>query len=425
MALIVGPVAFVPVFIVISAIMWIIHAIISGIAGFRKKKNNKLTRLFGMLLGLIQGTLVAIVLLTPILGIATLAESSIETIRAKDELNETETQIIEFYDENIKEAIESTPVQLFAKLGGKFMYNSLATIKVDGTSVDMPNELETVFYIYSEVENIESDMTALTKEEQESVERIADLVANSKYFSPLLAGAVSGATSMLEEDMLEGMEEPIRSVMVDFLAVFKTTTQDTIKGDLDTLFDFMFLFINDGVFSAIDAPETEDTDVTDVLFKTDANGVTTIDKAIAILDSNERTKPIVTSLVKLTMVYAKETLLDSFDSTGLDAEEIDKIYEDVKGSVNEIVKIDPESFETEEEYKDAVATSVEKMAIDNGFVDQAEIDANREEIDKVFDEVSDHIMENYAGKEEISDAELLNVITQYYNSYVNKENPAP
>ena len=426
LALVIGPVAFVPVFVVVSAVMLIIHAILCGILGFRKKENTKFTRFLGMLLGLVQGVAVSVILLSPVLGLANLFSDTVETVRAKEDLSEAEQTIIEFYDENLNETFNSKTVRVFTDFGGKYIYSSLATIKLGGAKVDVTQEIDTVLSVYTDISSIKSDFTSLSQEEQAAVENIINTIGNSDYFAPLLATLVNNSASIIGDELLSDAEEPTKSVMVDLIDVFKNATRDTVREDVETVCDFLFLLINDGVFEATNAPEgSETTDIATVLLKADESGATTVDKAIAILDKNPRTQVIVESLVKITLVYAKETLLETFDSTGLSAEEIDKIYTDVKGSINEIVEIKADDYSTKEEYKAAVADSVEKMAIDNGFISEAELSENREKADEVFAEVSEHITENFGGKESVSDAELMNIIIEYYNSYNNKELPLP
>ncbi len=429
LALVIGPVVFVPAFIVISAVMWIVHAILSGIFGFRKKKNNKLTRLFGMLLGFVQGVAVSVLLLSPVLGIANTFSGTVETIRSKDNISESEQKIVDFYDVNLKETFDSAPVKFFTEIGGKYIYNSLANIKVGGNNVDMIGEIDTVLFVYTEASNIKSDLTSLTPAEQESIGKIIDAIDSSNYFAPILVNVVNSSTSVLEDAIASDMQEPTKSLVLELLGVFKNATRETVREDFETITDFLFLFINEGVFDVANGPSdpesAEDTDIAKLLLKTDASGKTTIDRAVEILDKNVRTKGLINSLVKLSVVYAKESLLDSFESTGLSDEEVDRIYGEVKGSIEEIAELKSENYESDEAYKNAVASSVEKMAVENGFITELEISENREKMDEVFGEVSEHIIENIGGKEEISDAELVNIIVQYYNSYINKENPAP
>jgi hypothetical protein len=427
LGLIIGPVLFVPVFIVISAVMLIIHAIICGIAGFRKKENTKGTRLLGMLLGFVQGVLVTVVLLVPILGIANTVSGAVETIRANPTKTEADVELLEMYDTDLKDIIENPAVKILGSLGGNATYKALASVKVEDNKVNMVEQIDTVLVVYNEIGTLSSlEFTNLTADQQASIRTLIDTLGNSNYFAPLLSGVVKSAATALEDDVSAEMEEPIKTLMVDIFAIFKTSSPETLKSDLNTFCDFFFYLTNRGVLSAASGeptgPNGEAPDIMDVLFKTDeSNGKTTIDNAIAILDSNVRTQPIISSLVKISVAYAKESLKDSAGSVegvpGLESADIEQIYEDVKQGINEIVQINPDSYATEEEYKSAVSSSVENFVVNNGFVDQAEIDANREEMEEIFDVVSDHIIENFGGQTEVSDAELISVVLQYYNSY--------
>ncbi len=427
LALLVGPIVFVPVFIVISALMLIVHAIVSGVLGFRKKENTKTTRLLGMALGFVQGALVAVILLVPILGLANTVSGAVDTIREKTEKSDAEIELIEMYDEDLKDIIENPMVKVLGSLGGNLTYKSLATVKVEDNRVKMVEQIDTVLVVYNEIDTLSSlEFTNLTPEQQSSIRALIDAVGDSNYFAPLLSNLVRGLATSLEDDLAAEMEEPIKTLMVDVMAIFKTSSQDTLKSDLSTFCDFFFYLTNRGVLSAAsgepEVPGGESPDIMDVLFKTDdSNGKTTIDNAITILDSNPRTQPIITSLVKISVAYAKESLKD--DASGslpeLEGADIDAIYEDVKAGINEIVQMDRNNYATEEEYKSAVSSSVESFVVNNGFIDQAEIDENREEMEEIFAEVSDHIIENFGGQTEVSDAELISVVLEYYNSYSN------
>ncbi len=423
LALLVGPIVFIPVFIIVSAIMLIVHAIVCGVVGFRKKENTKATRLLGMALGFVQGVLVSIVLLVPILGLASTVSGAVDTIRANENKSEADVELINMYDTDLKDIVENPMVKTLGKLGGNLMYKMLATVKVEDNKVKMVDQIDTVLVVYGELDTLSSlEFTNLTPEQQASITALIDVVGDSNYFAPLLSKLVSSVATMVEGDMIAEMEEPIKTLMVDILAIFKTSSQENIKSDLKTFCDFFFHLTNEGVLNAAmgsEDPNAESPDIMEVLFKTNANGKSTIDNAITILDSNPRTQPIITSLVKISVAYAKESLNSSAGEgiPELEGADIDKIYEDVKTAVNDIVKMDREQYASEEEYKSAVSASVESLVVNNGFIEQSEIDANREEMEEIFFEVSDHIISNFEGQEEVSDAELISVILQYYNSY--------
>ena len=423
LALLVGPILFVPIFIVVSAIMLIVHAIVSGILGFRKKENTKGTRLLGMALGFAQGILVSIVLLVPILGLANTVSGAVDTIRDKSVKSEAETELLELYDKDLKDIVEHPMIKTLGALGGNLTYKSLATVKVEDNRVKMVDQIDTVLVVYNEIDNLSSlEITNLTVEQQTSIKNIVSVVGDSNYFAPLLSNLVKGLATSLEGEITAEMEEPVKTLIVDVLGIFKTSSQENLKSDLDTVFDFIFYLTNRGVLSAAtgsDLSDVESDDIMAVLFKMDEQyGKTTIDRAIEILDTNERTRVIITSLVKISVAYAKESLKnETGDLPAIEGVEIDAIYEDVKAGINEIVQIDRNSYASEEEYKSAVSSSVEDFVVNNGFIDQAEIDENREEMEEVFAEVSEHIIANFGGQTEVSDAELISVVLQYYNSY--------
>ena len=203
LALIVGPVLFVPVFIIVSAIMLIVHAILSGILGFRKKENTKTTRLLGMALGFVQGVLVSIVLLVPILGLASTVSGAVDTIREKPTKSEAETELITMYDTDLKDIVENPVVKVLGSLGGNLTYKTLATIKVQDNSVKMVDEIDTVLMVYNEIDTLGSaEFTNLTAEQQASIKSMINTLGDSGYFAPLLSNLVKSVATMLEGDMV-------------------------------------------------------------------------------------------------------------------------------------------------------------------------------------------------------------------------------
>jgi hypothetical protein len=220
------------------------------------------------------------------------------------------------------------------------------------------------------------------------------------------------------------MEEPLKSLMIDILAVFESSDGVTIKEDLNTFCDLYFLLCNEGVLSVAmpgEGQEGDDDAVMDALMKEDANGKSTVDRAVVILDSNPRTKAMVSSLVKISIAYATDALKDAAAESGgaITTEQIEEVYNNVKAGINEVVKIDRNDYATHDEYKGAVSDSLENFVVDNGFVEESFIEEHREEVDEVLSVVSDHVIENFAGLEEVSDAQLIGVLFEYYTAYAN------
>ncbi len=426
LTLVVMPILFTVLFVVISALMLIVHAIISGILGFRKRHNNFFTRLLGMALGAVQGAFVAVVLLVPILGIASVASDSIETLRANETKTEAETNIIALYDNNVKEAVDSPVVTYLTKLGGGFMYKMIATAKVSGEDVVMTEQVDPVVSVYVAYSaNLAgADFKNLTPENKAAIKAIIAEIETSNYYSPLLAGLVRGlALTATESELLTGLEEPLKSTAISIISVFHTSDETNISLDLNTFCDLYFLLSDEGILAAMGEPAEgeEQPDIMTLLGNKDANGKTTLSRAITILSANDRTKPIVSSLTKLSL-----SILSS--STGTDgelppdvAEQVEEVYETVKSGLNEVVQVKREDYASDEEYKGAVSSTLENVLVESEILTSDFVAENREEIDKVLDVVADHVIENFADVEEVTDEHIVEIALEYYDAYMNGE----
>ncbi len=422
LALVIMPIVFTILFVVISALMLIVHAIISGILGFRKRNNNFFTRILGMALGAVQGAFVAIVLLVPILGIASTASASVETLRQNEVKNETEAQVIELYDNYVKEAIDSPVFTYLNNFGGNFMYRILATANVAGENVVMPEQLDPVVSAYLEYSAnlVGADFKNLTPENKQAIKAIIAEIEASNYYSPLLAGLVRGASLTLTEgEFLAELEEPIKSTAISIISIFHTADKYNISTDLNTFCDLYFLLSDEGILNAMGgAGEGEEQpDIMQLLSKKDENGKTTISRVIDVLSANDRTKPIVSSLTKLSIAIISSSAGDALPPDS--AEKVEEVYNTVKDGLNTVVQVKRDDYATEEEYKGAVSSSLENVLVDSSILSSEFIEENREEVDKVLDVVADHVIENFGDVEEVTDEHITEVILEYYEAYVN------
>ncbi len=412
LALVVMPLAFTVSFVIISALMLIVHAIVSGILGFRKKKNNAVTRLLGMALGAVQGAFVAIVIMLPVLGIANIASDAVDTIRANENQSELELQIIELYDNNVKEAVDSPTVSLMSKYGGDWLYKIISTATISGEDIEMSQQVDPVVKVYTEYAShlAGADFTALTEENKAAINAILMELEQSNYFSPLLASVVRGGSYMLNDsEFILEMEEPLKTSVMSIISIFNTSDKTNINTDLATIRDLYFLLSDTGVLKGM---TTEGTDILALLAEKGEDNKTPLSKAVDLLSENTRTKPIVGTLTKLsiTMVAGAEN-----------AEQMDAIYESVKSGINEIVSIKRNQFDSDEEYEDAISDTIENVAVENGILTPEFIEENREQVDEVLDVVSDFVAENFNDVEEFTDEMITDLIIEYYDAYINGE----
>ena len=142
------------------------------------------------------------------------------------------------------------------------------------------------------------------------------------------------------------------------LSIFETSGKENICTDIDTFLELLYLLSDEGVLGSMTGGEggegSEESDMVKILTKADANGKTVISRAIDILNANERTKFIVTSLTKITLSTMTQQM------GGITGEQAEQLYEEVKSGLTDVVNIKKDDYETEEEYKNAVLTAIEK-----------------------------------------------------------------
>ncbi len=418
-ALIAVPFIFVGVFMLASLVLYIVHGILCGVLGFRKKELNAPKRLLGLALGAVQGILVTAVVLVPVLGIARVASDSFETLRENENKSESEVEIIELYDENLKSSLDGPVVNVLNIFGGNLMYDILTSAKLDGENIKMSEQVAPVLSVYVEYSSnlADADFTALTEENKAAIKRIIAEIDDSEYFSPLLSGIMRGVSlTVAESEIVTEMEEPVKTLFATILDVFSSSDKTNIGTDLNTFCDLYFLLSDTGILKSLTAgdegAETQ-PDILTLLGTKDSEGKTALARAINILNSNDRTKPIVSTLTKLSIAMLGEAMSPEMQ------EGMEQVYDGVKDGLTQVVQVKKEDYATEEEYKGAVSDTLENVLIDNNILTDSFVEENREEVDEVLSAVTDHIVENYGDLDEVGDEQITEIIVEYYDAYIN------
>ena len=399
LGLFIAPIIFILVFVLVSALLWIVHAIGCGMLGLSHKKNNIATRLTGLALGAVQGAFVGVVMLVPVISLCNMMEATVNEIGEPND--ETETAIIEFYDENVRDVVESPLISLASKCGGNALSAKLATVKVNGEERDVRDALPTAISIYSAITKLaETDYTNFDEDAKNDIREIIDLIGEDKTISSLMAAVISGmAHSLAEGDIPIESEEPFTSLLNSLFAVLETTTADDVSEDLTTITNVLFILSDAGVL------ELDSEDAVDLLTAKDENGNTIVDKVITELNSNERTKVLVTQLTKVTISLMMNATTENSSSEI----NIDEHYDEMKNGMNSIVTLKKDEFETEEEYHEAVVENLSTTLTNSGI----------ELEDDVIDSMATYIAENHGEKEEeLSDEEFNDILLNYYDAYL-------
>ena len=89
--------------------------------------------------------------------------------------------------------------------------------------------------------------------------------------------------------------------------------------------------------------------------------------------------------------------------------------DNVKGSLNDVIAMDKDAYETEEEYKAAVSNTI------GTTLDECHIALEPEQLDIV----TDYVIQEFEGKEEVTDEDMVNFMSQYYDAYASGELEVP
>lgn len=416
MALIVLPICFVLCFLIVKLVMLIPHAILSGIFGFTRRRNNAITRLLGFVLGTAQGVVVAALIIAPMAG--ALAEVEAIAIEMQAEAPEDESTIAftSFYDTNIRPAAEDKIVATVAKCGGRTLYNKLATVKIGDVEYEMVSTIkEPASKITVSVGSLKGwDWKKPTPENEAAIEDIIGAICESDYAAHLVVNLCAYASEVYEDsDFTAELEQPLADVVEAAFDTLALINQDSLEADLTSLSEAYFILARENVIYAVEYGDTDA--ITDALTKecTDENGnkTTVVKSVISTLNSNEHTAPLVTTLAKISVSTMAQQM-------GM-GEDMHQLYEDVRGGLFNTLSISKED-KTEEEYKAEVSTSLDTILKDNGI----ELDT------EIVDGMASYIYDNYdqlnmAGLEEgteLSEQKMNDVIFSYFDAYMEYMN---
>lgn len=425
---------------IIFFIIYIVAAIIIGSARATVIKFCKIPRrvdtagkTVGGVLGALEGVLVMAIMLLPVTAMLRLGVPIIEKVDIQDEtISQVRDGVVDVY--------ESPAIRLVSFAGGDFLANELSTVKLENSKINLTNEINVGFDIaYQMIGFMEDGGESITPEKEESLRKALDLLEKSDYLPILLSGAMNIVADKLDEFMPDSGDDADVNVAVEKLSAelggfLRTSTADTVVADIKTFLDLYLLLGSDGTLDKIsNNPE----DAFASMIEKDDNGKTLISKMIDTLSSNERTKPIISTLNELSV----SLMLNEMGVTGDTAQ----VYDELKTGINNVIKVDRDSFETEDEYKEELKTEIKGTVtttlgnIIDGKIGDKEININISEEDKNNlqeikdkiengDEDSDKIMTEVADKVdeflrqnpeiatggELDDAEILDFITSNF-----------
>lgn len=412
------PVIFIASFYILKVLFLIVYLILVAILGFGgRKKRSVLGTLLGGLAGAVQGALIAAVVLMPVAGFCGMAADMKESLTSSDKPQETVDTVEGFYRDYLDELIESPTISAIRTFGGDYVFGEIAKVTVAGEEVDMRRQAKSVVEIYVDgIPLAGMEWTALSEYNKGAFVAILEDVDNDDYTAATVAGLLRGISKAIKSGTYEiSVEEPFDSFMYDFLSVFETSDADNLTGDLGTFLNVYFILSDSGVLAVYATPSDGSGalgDVKDLLIAKDGSGKMVIQNISDELELNPRTKHISVSLAKLSLKLIAEAV-DNALPPDVDA---DAVYSNVKNGITNILADVNDDSVTAEEKKENVKASLSATLIDSGVTTESKpID------DDIMDSVAEYIIENFSGKEELTDTDINNTILSYYDAYAKQQ----
>lgn len=414
MAIIINTVVAPLIFAILFAIVGVVGKVVTSVLCFFVPKGQTLTyKLIGIVGGVVEGAIIACVVLLPLVGWVNIAGSAVDVVRENADADDpAATEIVEFYDEYVEPLEKHAIFQMVGGLGGNDMLEDLATVEINGEERDLREQLTVALKLGYDVSKLSgADFLNLTPENKDTILAIIDDCDTSLIISKLTCGVVNGMASAIEDGIIPiKIDEPYHSILMEAVSILgsEKTNEATLKENLTTFANVYFLLSDEGVLAVFEKTEdgatTNEDALTEALTKKDENGNTVLNNVIDILDENENTRTLIPLVAKLAVsVIVPEGAEDA--------------YENVKEGFGELVQID--TNRAEEEVKTDVENALEGVVEDFGLsVGGEDGIITDEQLDEIAGIVTEELMNGNlnipVGEDgKVSDADLINLLLQY------------
>ena len=290
-----APFLFLLSYMIFKIVSWIVYKIFAVILGVKGPKICG--RLLGALAGVLCGLVGLVVFATPVFGYMTLAN---------DVWHQISPQTQEEQEPNMLEQMLETPVAKEAyELVGKHVFALLTTVDFEEDTISLEEETGAVINIWNDFSVLSgSSAEQYGDKEAQAMKQMVQDVGSSKIVSAVVVYFISDASeAWLNGEQVLGMSKPdmgedVQGIADAFLAVFSTTSTETLVQDLGTFADAFGVLVEEGVF-------TMGEDNADFVNKLVSGGA--VEKLYAVLDANPRMLPVKTAIrdtgVRVMMSY--------------------------------------------------------------------------------------------------------------------------
>lgn len=216
-------------------------------------RNNKL---FGGIVGAVCAILITTILLSPVLGILSVAKTAMKMAERADSKIWEKARIPEEELDAFRACTNDLPANLLYEMGGKYIYHAVAKTNIYGENAYVLNELETVegmledfLGIYKIIRNPKN----ATEENFEQIDGLKEGIHELKICHGVLgehfaycAGAWLDG-KMYFEIRKPSMHKIIEPVFDEVLRVCAETDENTVKQNIETLLNMYKLVLESGI----------------------------------------------------------------------------------------------------------------------------------------------------------------------------------
>ena len=407
-AVLLAPILFLVVYAVVRFITFIVQLIIRKAAHIGKPANIG-ERFAGLLLGGVEAIIVASITILPATSIVSFADEIITTIDSGTEAKEGFDEFKEGYDKYIVPCVINNPALWLANnTANNTIVDTISKVPAgSGESENLREEfMDLIEIIFVEIPGLKDvDFVQPDEEEKALIENLINRIADNDIIAAILSGAISTTATITDPAKLGlDLEPPLDAIARDVMTLLTTCSMETLKEDMHLIKDIYFLLADEEILLNMKG----DGDLLEAMIKKrEGEDKSVVQRLIALINENERTKPLITTLTKLS--------ISMLVTNGLGNEEfnVDEAYEDLRGTMNNVLAVDSNDYETHEEYIDAVTNTLDESLREHDIVIEER---------EVLTNIAEYIDENYGSSSELSEEEFNDVLLSYFDAYIEYQN---
>ncbi len=418
------------VFAILFGLIAFLGKIVTSVVCFFVPKGQTLTyKLLGIAGGVLEGALIAGVVLLPLVGWVNIAGNAVDVVRENaPEDDEGAAQIVEFYDETVLPLEKHVIFQMVGSLGGNATLTDIATVEIEGEERDLREEFNVLVKLGYDVSKLsETDFLALTEGDKSVITSIIDDCDSSIVVSRITCGVVNGLADAVANGAIPvNVTENYHAIIMEAVSILgsEKTNPQTLKENLTTFKNIYFLLSNEGVLAVFEKVDGEATTseerLSEALTQKHADGSTVLNMVIDELDKNENTKTLIPLVGKIAISALYDTL-------GI-PENAEDAYEKVKEGIQNVLTTDTEAEGAKEAIADSLTDTLETIGItvsnsgEEGTISSEAVETMAEYVMEKQDEIKEKLDQDNIDIENISDADILNVLLSYYTNYLEGKN---